>query len=169
MMQEPAALIGFADSGAHIRNMAFYSFPLRMLKVVRDAELAGRPVMPIETAVWRLTGELGDWLDVDAGHLREGDRADVAVIDPSALDDRLAEYHEAPMDGLDGLMRMVNRSDGAVSAVLVNGRVAFRDGAFDAALGQKTGFGQFLPAGEKVGAGSAKPIAKSAKTAQAAA
>ncbi len=152
MMKDPAALIGFADSGAHIRNMAFYSFPLRMLKVVRDAERAGRPVMPIETAVWRLTGELGDWLDVDAGHLREKDRADVVVIDPTALDDRLAEYHEAPMDGLDGLMRMVNRSDGAVSEVLVNGRVAFRDGAFDAALGSEVGFGQFLPAGEKVGA-----------------
>ena len=32
----------------------------------------GRPVMPIEKAVWRLTGEIADWLDVDAGHLRVG-------------------------------------------------------------------------------------------------
>ncbi len=159
MMKEPAALIGFADSGAHIRNMAFYSFPLRMLKVVRDAEIAGRPVMPIEKAVWRLTGELGDWLDVDAGHLRVGDRADVVVIDPKALDDRLAEYHEAPMEGLGGLVRMVNRSDGAVDAVLVNGRVAFRGGVFDDALGKELGFGQFLPGGEKVGAG--QPAKKS--------
>ena len=37
MISEPGALIGFADSGAHIRNMAFYNFPLRMLKLVRDA------------------------------------------------------------------------------------------------------------------------------------
>src|SRR5262249_18857552 len=46
MIKEPSALIGFADSGAHIRNMAFYSFPLKMLKLVRDAELAGKPIMP---------------------------------------------------------------------------------------------------------------------------
>ena len=153
MMREPSALIGFADSGAHIRNMAFYSFPLRMLARVRDAERAGTPIMPLETAVWRLTGEIANWLDVDAGHLRPGDRADLVVIDPEALDDRLSGYHEAPMDGLDGLVRMVNRSDGAVRAVFVNGRVAFEGGSFATGLGQEQGFGQFLPAGAKVGAG----------------
>jgi N-acyl-D-aspartate/D-glutamate deacylase len=153
MINEPAALIGFADSGAHIRNMAFYSFPLRMLKVVRDAELAGRAVMPLEKAVWRLTGEIADWLDVDAGHLRIGDRADLVVVDPDALDARLDAYHEAPMDGLDGLVRMVNRSDGVVNAVLVNGRIAFQSGRFHEAFGKETGFGQFLPGGAKVDAG----------------
>jgi N-acyl-D-aspartate/D-glutamate deacylase len=155
MMAEPAALIGFADSGAHIRNMAFYSFPLRMLRVVRDAERAGRQVMPLEKAVWRLTGEIADWLGVDAGHLRVGDRADVVVIDPAGLDERLDAYHEAPMEGFGGLVRMVNRSDGAVDAVLVNGRVAFQGGVFDPAFGRETGYGQFLPAGQKVGAGGA--------------
>ena len=132
MMREPSALMGFADSGAHIRNMAFYSFPLRMLAQVRDAERAGRPILPVEKAVWRLTGELAEWLDVDAGHLRVGDRADLVVIDPEALDARLEAYHEAPMEGLDGLVRMVNRSDGTVRTVLVNGRVAFDGVAFDA-------------------------------------
>jgi len=146
MVRDPAALIGFADSGAHIRNMAFYSFPLRMLRLVRDAERAGRAIMPMERAVWRLTGELADWLGVDAGHLRPGDRADVVVVDPAALDERLDAYHEAPMENLGGLQRMVNRSDGAVRAVLVGGRVAFADGAFDAALGRTRGFGSFLPA-----------------------
>jgi N-acyl-D-glutamate deacylase len=150
MIAEPATLIGFADSGAHIRNMAFYSFPLHFLKIVRDAEKEGRPVMPIERAVRRLTGEIAEWLDVDAGHLREGDRADVAVIDPSALDERLFEYHEAPMEGFRDLVRMVNRSDGAVDHVLVNGRLAFSKGAFDPAFGKEQGFGSFLPAGEKV-------------------
>jgi len=137
-------LISFAYSGAHIRNMAFYSFPLRMLRLVRDAERAGRAIMPLQQAVWRLTGELGAWLGVDAGTLRLGGRADVVVVDPTALDDRLDAYHEAPMEGLD-LMRMVNRSDGAVRAVLVNGRVAFRDGAFAGGLGRERGFGAFLP------------------------
>jgi N-acyl-D-aspartate/D-glutamate deacylase len=153
MMREPSALMGFADSGAHIRNMAFYSFPLRMLAQVRDAERAGRPILPLEKAVWRLTGELAEWFDVDAGHLRVGDRADLVVIDPEALDARLDAYHEAPMEGLDGLVRMVNRSDGTVRTVLVNGRVAFEGGEVQPALGKERGFGQFLPAGAKVAAG----------------
>jgi N-acyl-D-glutamate deacylase len=141
LMNEPAALIGFADSGAHIRNMAFYSFPLRMLRFAQE-----RSAMPIEKAVWRLTGEIADWLGVDAGHLRLGDRADVVVIDPTALDDRLDAYHEARMEGFGDLMRMVNRSDGVVDVVLVNGRVAFENGATATALGRECGFGTFLPA-----------------------
>ncbi|MCC6806633.1 MAG: amidohydrolase family protein [Deltaproteobacteria bacterium] len=62
------------------------------------------------------------------------------------LDDRLDRYHEAPMEGLVGLVRMVNRSDGAVKAVIVNGRKAFADGAFAEDLGRGAGYGQFLPA-----------------------
>lgn len=149
MIAEPAALIGFADSGAHIRNMAFYSFPLHMLKLVHDAERAGKAIMPLEKAVWRLTGEIAEWMNVDAGKLRLGDRADVAVIDPRGLDDRLFAYHESAMDGLDGLVRMVNRSDGAVRAVLINGRTAFEHGAVRPELGRERGFGTFLAAGEK--------------------
>ena len=145
MIAEPAAIVGFSDAGAHIRNMAFYSFPLRMLKLVREEPTT----MPIERAIWRLTGEIGDWLGIDAGHLRVGDRADVVVVDPNALDERLDAYHEAPMESFDGLVRMVNRSEGAVPIVIVGGRVASRDGVLDEALGREA-FGQFLPAGEKV-------------------
>jgi len=159
MAQEPAALMGFADSGAHIRNMAFYNFPLRMLKLVRDAERAGKPIMSIGQAVHRLTGEIADWLDVDAGHLRLGDRADLVVVDPEALDERLASYEERTMEGLGDLVRMVNVSDGAVKAVCVNGRVAFEDGAFAPSLGHEAGFGGFLPAGKKVGAHRARETA----------
>jgi N-acyl-D-aspartate/D-glutamate deacylase len=162
MLAEPAALIGFADSGAHIRNMAFYSFPLRMLQAVRDAGRAGQRTLPIETAIWRLTGEIGDWLGVDAGHLRVGDRADVVVIDPEALDERLAAYHEAPMDGLNGLVRMVNRSDGAVRAVLINGRLAFDERGFAPTLGAEAEFGRFLPAGSTPPARTARKASRAA-------
>lgn len=140
MMRQDCALMGFADSGAHLRNMAFYSFPLRMLRFVRD-----RGTMPIERAVHRLTGEIAEWLEVDAGHLRVGDRADLVVVDPANLDARLDAYHEAPAEGL-GLVRMVNRSDGAVRAVLVNGRTAFAGGRISEALGREKGFGRFLAA-----------------------
>lgn len=140
---EPSTLIGFADSGAHIRNMAFYNFGLRLLKLVRDAELRGQAVMPIETAIWRLTGELGEWFDIDAGRLYEGARADLVIIDPSALDESLANYQEAPMEAFGGLQRMVNRG-AAVDAVLINGRIAFQQGEFASDLGQARGYGQFL-------------------------
>ena len=64
--------IGFSDAGAHLRNMAFYNFGLRLLKHVHDAERAGKPFMTTEHAVHRLTGELGEWYRIDAGTLRVG-------------------------------------------------------------------------------------------------
>ena len=140
---EPSTLIGFADSGAHIRNMAFYNFSLRMLKLVQDSQQRGRGVMPLEKAVWRLTGELADWFSIDAGKLYEGARADLVIIDPHKLDDSLSTYQEAPMEAFGGLLRMVNRGD-AVDAVLINGKVAFKDGHFADDLGQTRGYGQFL-------------------------
>ena len=40
-----------------------------------------------EGAVHRLTGEVAEWFGIDAGTLREGDRADFVVVDPARLDD----------------------------------------------------------------------------------
>ncbi|MBC9249962.1 N-acyl-D-glutamate amidohydrolase [Pseudomonas alcaligenes] len=145
LVAEPATLIGFADSGAHIRNMAFYNFAVRLLKLVRDGEQRGAPAMPVAQAVWRLTGELGTWFGIDAGHLAVGKRADIVVLDPQRLDTSLESYHEAPMEGFDGLQRMVNRGD-AVQATLINGRVAYRSGEFASDFGQVRGYGQFLRA-----------------------
>lgn len=142
---EPSTLIGFADSGAHIRNMAFYNFAPRLLKLVQDAEQRGTSIMSIEKAIWRLTGELGEWFGIDAGTLLEGSRADLLLLDPRRLDDSLEAYQEAPMEGFSGLQRMVNRGD-AVRCVLINGRIAYRDGEFASDLGQTRGYGQFLRA-----------------------
>ena len=146
LVAEPSTLIGFADSGAHIRNMAFYNFALRFLKLVRDAEATGKPVMPLEKAIWRLTGELGNWFGVDAGLLAIGKRADLVVIDPLKLDDSLSQYQEAPMEAFGGLQRMVNRGS-AVDCVVINGRIAFADERFAEDLGKTRGYGQFLRAG----------------------
>ncbi|TDH57220.1 hypothetical protein E2F47_03435 [Mycobacterium eburneum] len=139
--------IGFSDAGAHLRNMAFYNFGLRLLRHVRDAERSGRPFMTIEHAVHRLTGELADWYQLDAGHLRVGDRADLVVVDPEHLDARLDDYAEAPVAVYDGLSRMVNRNDDAVRAVFVGGRAVFLDGAPTAVVGTKR-TGRFLRAGQ---------------------
>jgi N-acyl-D-aspartate/D-glutamate deacylase len=143
--KNPGVQIGFSDAGAHLRNMAFYNFGLRFLRRVRDAESAGRPFMSIEHAVHRLTGELADWYSVDAGHLRVGDRADLVVIDPDALDQRLDDYAEAPVEQYDRLPRMVNRNDAAITAVFVNGEHVFGEGQPSEVLGRRR-TGRFLRA-----------------------
>jgi N-acyl-D-aspartate/D-glutamate deacylase len=143
--QDSGIQLGFSDAGAHLRNMAFYNFGLRLLKHVRDAEVAGTPFMTTERAEHRLTGELAEWYGIDAGTLREGDRADLVVLDPERLDDALEEYHESPVEQYGGLSRMVNRNDAAVPAVFVSGRRVVTDGQPTPLLGtQRTG--QFLRA-----------------------
>lgn len=147
--------MGFSDAGAHLRNMAFYNFGLRLLRHVRDAQQAGAPFMTVEQAVHRLTGELADWYNIDAGHLRIGDRADVVILDPEHLDERLDEYAEAPVPQYANLPRMVNRNDAAVNVVLIGGRTVVRGGVPTEVLGtQRTG--RFLRAGER----AAAPIEK---------
>jgi N-acyl-D-aspartate/D-glutamate deacylase len=148
LARDPGVQMGFSDAGAHLRNMAFYNMGLRLLRHVRDAAEAGTPFMTVEQAVHRLTGELADWYRLDAGHLRIGDRADVVVIDPTRLDERLDEYAEEAVAQYGGLSRMVNRNDATVKAVLVGGRAVFLDGVPTELVGrQRTG--RFLRAAHK--------------------
>ena len=143
---EPSVHMGFSDAGAHLRNMAFYNYALRMLRRVQDADKAGRPFMTTEHAVHRLTGEVADWFGLEAGTLRQGERADFVVIDPAGLDAELEAYHENSVDFYGGLSRMVNRSDAAVVATGVGGQVVFRDGDFVEGYGQTVKSGHYLPA-----------------------
>lgn len=148
ILQHPDILIGFSDAGAHLRNMAHYNFPMRMLKRVRDAEAEGQPFMTVGRAVQRLSSEVAQWLDLDAGVLAVGKRADVVVIDPAALDDQVEAIHEEPVPELNGLARLVRRNPAAVNAVLVNGRLAVEAGEPLPEVGRAPGFGQVLRAGE---------------------
>lgn len=146
--RDPGIQMGFSDAGAHLRNMAFYNYGLRLLRHVRDSECTGQPFMTLEQAVHRMTGELADWYDIDAGHLRLGDRADLVILDPEHLDSRLDEYAESPVEQYGGLPRMVNRNDEAVDLVLIGGREVIRDGVPTELLGvQRTG--SFLRAGQR--------------------
>lgn len=146
MAQSPTIQMGFSDAGAHLRNMAFYNSGLRLLRHAYEAEKSGKPFVSMEQAVHRLTGELGEWYDIDAGTLREGDRADIVVIDPDRLDESLDRYAEHPVESYGGLSRMVNRNDDTVTAVLVAGKRAFGAGKAAPELGNQR-FGQFLRAG----------------------
>ncbi len=145
MVRSPNTLITFSDAGAHIRNMAFYNLPLRFLKLVQDSHDEGRPVMSLEQAVHRLTGEQADWLGIEAGYIRVGDRADLVVLDPAGLHQNLEQEHWDEMQGF-GIPRMVCRNPGCVSHVLINGKLAVDDEQITPELGRQSGFGQFLAA-----------------------
>lgn len=145
MVRSPNTLITFSDAGAHIRNMAFYNLPLRFLKLVKDSHDEGQPVMSLEQAVHRLTGEQADWLGIDAGYIRLGDRADLVLLDPEGLRQNLEQENWDEMHGF-GIPRMVCRNPGCVSHVLINGRLAVDDERIATELGHARGYGQFLAA-----------------------
>ena len=102
--------------------------------------------MPIEKAVGKVTSELARWYGVDAGTISVGDRADIAIVNPEGLDDSLDDYAEAPMPCFDGMPRMVRRNDLAVSATIIAGKVAYREGSFTDGFGESERYGSFLRA-----------------------
>ncbi|MEO6102554.1 MAG: amidohydrolase family protein, partial [Pseudoxanthomonas sp.] len=144
-LNNPCAIIGFSDAGAHLRNMAFYNFGLALLQLaVQDA-----PVMTPEKAVWRLTGEIAEWYGLDIGVLKVGAQADLVLLDPEALKrTRLDGYAEAPFEAMGGLQRVVNRNDGVIKYTLIRGQVAFENDMPSPALGKQV-MGRFLARGKK--------------------
>lgn len=151
---DPSIHMGFSDAGAHLRNMAFYNYALRLLRRTRDADRAGRPFMTVQHAVHRLTAEVADWFGIPAGTLREGERADFVVIDPAGLNDSVDAYHEAEVPFYGGLSRMVNRNDDAVVATGIAGSIVFRNGTFREGYGTTVKSGRFLRADSRAHTGA---------------
>jgi N-acyl-D-aspartate/D-glutamate deacylase len=145
LIKDKHSLITFSDAGAHIRNMAFYNLPLRLLKLAKDSIDDGKEFMSIEQAIWRVTGDQADWFGIDVGKICEGDRADVVVIDPAAFNQDLEQVSWAEMENFD-LQRLVNRNPGIVKHVLINGKLAVHNEVITRELGKAKGFGQFVGA-----------------------
>lgn len=125
---------GFNDSGAHITNMAFFDANLMSLKLASEKGLdtVGRMVQ-------RLTSEPAEFFGLDVGTLDIGAQADIAMINPETL----AKYECDPnrkliYRDLFGHEQMVNRSDGVVTRVLINGTLAWEQDDFTPALGSQT-------------------------------
>ncbi len=145
MVKDKKSLITFSDAGAHIRNMAFYNLPLRMLKLVNESIEEDKPMMTMEKAIWRMTGDQANWFGVDAGRIKVGDRADVVVLDPKGFDQNLEDVHWAEMENF-GLQRLVNRNPGLVKHVMINGKLAVDNEQLVPELGKEAGYGTFLAA-----------------------
>ena len=144
----PYNLISFSDAGAHLNNMAFYNFPLKMIKIVQDSIDEGRPIMTMEKCIWRLTKEQGDWFDLDCGYLAKGKIADLVIIDPEKFKNINENVEIEPIQEFGNYERLVNRNEGVVSRVLVGGRTIFENEEFVEDYGTSGKYGRFL---EKVG------------------
>ena len=139
LLMDPKLLPGFNDSGAHLTNMAFYDVNLRSLKLAAEGGEADTSYM-----VKRLTKDPADVFGVDRGTIYEGDVADLILVDPK----KLANY-----DGEQSVERifreeyqhpqLVNRSEGVVPLVLVDGKTVWENDEFDKSLGKER-FGSLL-------------------------
>jgi N-acyl-D-aspartate/D-glutamate deacylase len=123
MLAHPLVHIGASDGGAHIASFATYGDTGYLLSefVRRSGHLS------LEQAVRKITAETADiWGLKDRGRLAPGQAADIVIFDPDGIDrDEERAVFDMPGDG----MRYVRGALG-IEAVLVNGQVAWRDGAY---------------------------------------
>lgn len=140
----PYNVISFSDAGAHLNNMAFYNFPLKMIKNVQESIDAGKPMMDMEKCIWRLTKEQADWFGIDRGHLAEGKIADLVIIDPTKFKNITEDVQTGIIEEFDNYQRLVNRNDGVISQVMVNGQIIFQEEEFTSGYGKDKKFGCFV-------------------------
>ena len=133
LLMNPVLLPGFNDSGAHLTNMAFYDCNLRALKIASEDGDKGVAYM-----VRRLTKDVSELFGLDVGQLEKGRAADITIIDPKALSGYDGEA------GVQRIMRpefeheqLVNRSDGVVSLVMINGMPAWTGTDYVDGYGEK--------------------------------
>lgn len=137
-------IISFSDAGAHLNNMAFYNYPLQMIKRVQASIDNGTPIMSMEKCIWRLTKEQTDWFGVNTGYLTAGMPADICIIDPAQLIAVTDEVGTAPIEEFNNYERLVNRNPKTVSQVLVGGNIIFQNDSFVEGYGKTKKFGRFL-------------------------
>jgi len=134
LLQDPHTALGLSDAGAHVGQLCDAPLPTDLLgNWVRD-----RGVLPLETAVRKLTGQQADLFGFEhRGYLRPGDWADVAVFD-------LATVAPGPVrrvrDFPAGSERLTADAPTGMRHVLVNGQAIQQDGArVDAGLADRPG------------------------------
>lgn len=137
-------LISFSDAGAHLNNMAFYNFPLKMIKNVQESIEAGSPIMSMEKCIWRLTKEQSDWFNLDCGHLAEGKTADLVLLNPENFKNINENVEMESIKEFGNFDRLVNRNDGVVTRVLVGGKTIFENEKFTEDYGKSKKYGRFL-------------------------
>ena len=118
---DPRAIIGGSDAGAHLDRMQGATYPTRFLGDM----IRGRKLVPVERAVQLMTQVPAELFGLrDRGTLEEGKVADITVIDPETVGSENA-HMVADLPG--GCERLTAGSFG-VERVLVNGTAVIVDG-----------------------------------------
>ena len=119
--QDPRAMVGGSDAGAHLDRMCGSNYPTSFLG---DC-LRNRKLVPVERAVEMMTRQPAELFGLrDRGLVAEGMRADLFVFDPETVGSEPARLvHDLP----GGAPRLFAASIG-VSRVLVNGVETIVDG-----------------------------------------
>jgi N-acyl-D-aspartate/D-glutamate deacylase len=121
LLLHPDTVIGLSDAGAHANQLCDACFSTHLLgHWVRQ-----KGAMPIERAVWMLTGRTAEVMGItDRGRLGLGLAGDLVVVDPATVSaGPLRRVHDLP----GGSDRLVSEASG-IEAVVVNGVVVRREG-----------------------------------------
>lgn len=123
MLAHPLVHIGASDGGAHISSFATYGDTGYLFSefVRKGGHLS------LEQAVKKITSETADiWGLKGRGRLAPGQAADIVIFDP----ERIARGEERPQFDMPGEgMRYVRDACG-IDTVLVNGEIAYANGAY---------------------------------------
>ncbi|MCU1399837.1 MAG: Amidohydrolase 3 [Acidimicrobiales bacterium] len=122
LWNDPRAMIGGSDAGAHLDRMCGAPYPTRFLA---DC-IRGRQLIPIEKAIQLMTSRPAALFGlVDRGTLTVGSNADVFVFDPATVDSEPATL----VTDLPGDSARLTAGSFGVTRVLVNGVTIIADGA----------------------------------------
>jgi N-acyl-D-aspartate/D-glutamate deacylase len=123
LLTHESVALGLSDAGAHVDQLCDAPLPTDLL----GAWVRERQLMPLETAVRKLSGEPADLFGfARRGYLRPGDWADVCVFDPQSVGPGpLRRVRDFPADG----ERLTAEEPSGVQHVLVNGTPIRTDGS----------------------------------------
>ena len=121
LLQDRQCLLAVSDGGAHVSQMCDARYPTHFLRYwCRE-----RGVLPLEEAVWRMTGHPAQVFGIrDRGLVQVGLAADLVAFDPETVGEGEPErVWDLPAGG----DRLVAKSMG-IEAVWVNGQAIRQDG-----------------------------------------
>jgi N-acyl-D-amino-acid deacylase len=121
LLNDPRCLLALSDAGAHQSQICDAVFSTYLLgHFVRE-----RQAVPLETAIWRLTGHQAEVLGFsDRGVIRPGAAADLVAFDPDRIGTTaLKRVNDLP----GGADRLIGRGEG-IHHVWINGARTVEDG-----------------------------------------
>ena len=120
-MRHPSSVMTFSDSGAHVGQIADSSIQSHLIAYFcREKQMLSLP-----EAVEMITSRAARaWGFSDRGVIREGNAADINILDPGTFGPLLPEVvHDLPT----GARRLAQRSTG-MKATIVGGKVVIENG-----------------------------------------